>query len=440
MTTMKKQFLSILKITLLATVLSFGISYAIAWTAPTTPPPGGNVYAPINVGPDKQTKVGGDFCVSIAGIEKCLGNTQLALPVVAFTPLPSIVQEGGTATLSWPPILNATTCSVYNPGNVVIKVLTPSEITSGGSVSTGAITSGQLNSPTAFQLYTYKLSCTGLGGPSSQNAVVKVLAPYSTGTTYTNGTSGLVAVPEGVTKLTFEASGGKGGNGWPWGGACGAYNGGGGGAFAKAGSTLILFVGGGGGGGDGFGGYGGTTVSGNGAGEGALVYWSNTTAGANGTAGAGGKGGSGLGVYVPLSLPVNTIGGSAGTGDNKGANGASHPYTGGTGGSGGEATLGGANGGATGSSCAGGGGGGYGGGGGGGAFDDYGGAGGGGGSYFHPQISPPIGTNAPGGRSILLSDLGITSPTNIYLGSGLMGISAVGWRNPAASGTITMKW
>lgn len=38
------------KIISLAVVLSFGLSYALAWTAPTATPPAGNVSAPINVG------------------------------------------------------------------------------------------------------------------------------------------------------------------------------------------------------------------------------------------------------------------------------------------------------------------------------------------------------------------------------------------------------
>lgn len=45
-----KQTFNTLKIISLAIILSFGLSYAIAWTAPSATPPTGNVSAPINTG------------------------------------------------------------------------------------------------------------------------------------------------------------------------------------------------------------------------------------------------------------------------------------------------------------------------------------------------------------------------------------------------------
>ena len=47
-----------LKVIALALVLSVGISYVSAWTAPTATPPSSNVAAPINVGSTAQTKTG----------------------------------------------------------------------------------------------------------------------------------------------------------------------------------------------------------------------------------------------------------------------------------------------------------------------------------------------------------------------------------------------
>jgi len=47
-----------IKISALALVLSFGLSYALAWTAPTATPPGANVAAPINASATSQTKSG----------------------------------------------------------------------------------------------------------------------------------------------------------------------------------------------------------------------------------------------------------------------------------------------------------------------------------------------------------------------------------------------
>lgn len=45
-----KNIIQSLKVIMLATVLSFGLSYVYAWTAPTSTPPAGNVSAPINTG------------------------------------------------------------------------------------------------------------------------------------------------------------------------------------------------------------------------------------------------------------------------------------------------------------------------------------------------------------------------------------------------------
>lgn len=55
---MKSQLQNAIKVSLLAIILSFGLSYALAWTAPTTTPPAGNVAAPINTSATAQTKPG----------------------------------------------------------------------------------------------------------------------------------------------------------------------------------------------------------------------------------------------------------------------------------------------------------------------------------------------------------------------------------------------
>ncbi|MCK9345339.1 MAG: hypothetical protein M0P64_04490 [Candidatus Pacebacteria bacterium] len=57
-TPMLKQILSATKIVSLAIILSFGLSYALAWTAPTATPPAGNVSAPINASNTPQEKLG----------------------------------------------------------------------------------------------------------------------------------------------------------------------------------------------------------------------------------------------------------------------------------------------------------------------------------------------------------------------------------------------
>jgi len=56
---MKKDFIQTLKILLTAMVLSLGVSYVYAWTAPTDAPPAGNTPAPLNTGLVDQIKTGG---------------------------------------------------------------------------------------------------------------------------------------------------------------------------------------------------------------------------------------------------------------------------------------------------------------------------------------------------------------------------------------------
>lgn len=52
------QILATLKILILAVILSLGLSYVYAWTAPTANPPLGNVSAPINTSATDQAKIG----------------------------------------------------------------------------------------------------------------------------------------------------------------------------------------------------------------------------------------------------------------------------------------------------------------------------------------------------------------------------------------------
>lgn len=56
---MRTQIFNSLKVVTLAVVLSFGLSFVYAWTAPTQSPPAGNVSAPINTSATEQIKAGG---------------------------------------------------------------------------------------------------------------------------------------------------------------------------------------------------------------------------------------------------------------------------------------------------------------------------------------------------------------------------------------------
>lgn len=99
---MRTKILTALKIITLAIVLSLGLSFVYAWTAPTMTPPGANVAAPINTGSTAQTKTGlftaaggikvgaiGSACDSAFGgairwtgtrLEACSGTAWEALP------------------------------------------------------------------------------------------------------------------------------------------------------------------------------------------------------------------------------------------------------------------------------------------------------------------------------------------------------------------------
>jgi hypothetical protein len=61
------------KVIAIALVLSVGISYVSAWTAPTATPPNSNVSAPINVGSTAQTKTGDLTVNKITAPTSCIG-------------------------------------------------------------------------------------------------------------------------------------------------------------------------------------------------------------------------------------------------------------------------------------------------------------------------------------------------------------------------------
>lgn len=410
---MNKQIIPALKVLLLATILSLGIGYALAWTAPTTTPPGGNVSAPINTGSTDQTKLG-DICTTKTGTIWCLSDTAPApAPSGTLSASPAMIQDGESTTLTWSAVTNATACTLYFPSGA-----TYSASTAGGTRSTGVL-SGGATSPTGQQLHTFTLTCTGDGGTTNVNTVVTVLAPYSF--SYINGAGGPVNIRSGVKTVWITALGGNGG----WGASVTAAYGGGS-SYAYYGASIpILAVGGGGGGGNGGGGSGGAGAGG---------YTGGNIHGGGGGGGVGVSGGSG-------GFGSTASGGSGGKGSDGslgGAGGTSASINGKNGGGGGASGYGGARwtGGASRVRGGGGGGGYYGGGGGADDGDGYWGGGGGGGSgYLHPNLSAPDGS---GFRSIALSAIG--NPTQIYIQSGAGGTIPCGGCGSGTGGTITLRW
>lgn len=407
---MIKQILPTLKILALAMVLSFGISYALAWTAPTATPPTGNVSAPINTGSTKQVKLG-DLCTSFSGTEKCLSSAQLAVPSTTFSASPTIIQSGQTTTLTWS-VTDATSCTASGSW-AGAKATSGSEVSSALSGTGGPIS------------YTFTLSCTGAGGTTSKDVTVQVLAPYTA--TYTGGSGTWVSIPSSVTVVKFKAQGGSG----MWGGSSTPCGGAGGSAsFAYYGAKVPIVVVGGGGGAAcivtaGAGGYTGANVNG----AGGNGYYG--TAGAIGNSTAGGAGGQ------ATAPPAAGGAGGANTTRSNGSDGTAYPGDGSyspsycsslSGGLGGSGLTNNGIGGTNGNSYyAGGGGGGLGGGGGGGC-GNLGGGGGGGSGYL---VAGATGPDVNGYVTVPLSAIG--NPASVYIFGGAGG-------GAAAAGYITMTW
>lgn len=120
-----------LKISALAIVLSFGLSYVYAWTAPTATPPNGNISAPINTSAVSQTKAG-DIAINNAGHFLDTGTT------IPETPAGG---SGAIALNGWPNFSDVA-------GNAVkLAGLTSADIL---SAQTGGGTSGVQTSMMTF--------------------------------------------------------------------------------------------------------------------------------------------------------------------------------------------------------------------------------------------------------------------------------------------------
>jgi len=85
----QKKLIFWLGIIIIGIALGFALQFVRAWTEPTQAPPGGNLGAPINTGPNKQVKQG-DICTTVTGEEKCLST------LVSF---PACTLKGGIPTM-----------------------------------------------------------------------------------------------------------------------------------------------------------------------------------------------------------------------------------------------------------------------------------------------------------------------------------------------------
>lgn len=87
---MKKDFIKTIKILLTAVVLSLGISYVYAWTAPTVAPPGGNTPEPVNLGTEQQDKVGNFRAGGLRSFGDLMVDGGITLGGVRETSWPSV--------------------------------------------------------------------------------------------------------------------------------------------------------------------------------------------------------------------------------------------------------------------------------------------------------------------------------------------------------------
>lgn len=121
----KENILNYIKIGSLAVIISVGLSYALAWTGPTLPPPEGNVAAPINASASSQNKTGKlglgytgvgtdvadfvNYVLDVKGATKTVGltatgNTYLNGDVVIASGLPSsgkVLVSDDTGKVAW---------------------------------------------------------------------------------------------------------------------------------------------------------------------------------------------------------------------------------------------------------------------------------------------------------------------------------------------------
>jgi hypothetical protein len=312
----------------------------------------------------------------------CSVTVQATRPTIdTFRASPETITAGQTTALSWSGINNATSCAIDN--------------------GVGAVPCGNTSTNAAPLIdTTYSLTLTGAGGTTTVVVSVRVTPGHGSQTFNATGAQQNFLVPAGVTSVTVQAHGARGGKG----SSLNVTPGNGGSVTATIavtpGETLAVFVGGTGGdghanspGAGGFngGGTGPVVLNTGGGGGGASDVRQGGSGLANRVVVAGGGGGSGTGGGVAGGTGGaggGTTGGSGatvfdtggGTGGTAAAGGSGgHGGGGGTAGTSGASGTGGGGGvGVSGGS----GGGGYFGGGGGGASNAFPSSGGGGGSSF----------------------------------------------------------
>lgn len=106
---MKNNIINALKVSVLAVVISFGLSYALAWTAPTAIPPGGNVSAPINTSGTAQTKTG---ALTVGSITTAGAVTAGSLKITTGAGANKVLTSDAQGNATWQDT------QVYTPGSM----------------------------------------------------------------------------------------------------------------------------------------------------------------------------------------------------------------------------------------------------------------------------------------------------------------------------------
>ena len=184
-----------LKVIALALVLSFGISYVYAWTAPTQTPPLGNVAAPINTSGVTQYKVGA-FGVEglIRGYSNIQADTQIKSPKYCI----------GTSCITAWTQAGTVSSAITNLSAGTGITLSPNPITTTGTVSantsvlqtrvTGTCAVGQAVTAINANGTVTCGSAGGGGGLGINQTWQDVLASRALNTIYQNNTGNPISV------------------------------------------------------------------------------------------------------------------------------------------------------------------------------------------------------------------------------------------------------
>lgn len=173
-----------LKVITLASILSFGLSYVYAWTAPTSNPPAGNVSAPINTSATSQVKSG---AFGVNGLLK--GYVGVDTPKICLNASSDNTTNCITA---WPAVGGGGTVTSLSQGTGI--TLSSNPITTTGTITNSGVTgltagSGITLSP-AGPGATGVVTVTATGGIPAGAVMYFNLASCPTGWLPANGTSG----------------------------------------------------------------------------------------------------------------------------------------------------------------------------------------------------------------------------------------------------------